>query len=564
MAQTVAETLVGVLERIGVKQIFALIGDSLNPLADAVRSSSIEWIGVRHEEGAALAASGQAKLTGRLAVCAGTTGPGSTHLVAGLYEAARDHAPVLALSGDMLRKMQGIDYIQTTKPDLLFRDVSLYTETITSPEQAPAVIHQAIAAAYAGRGVAHLTLPQDVISARTEGGVASVDTLQPRPEIAASAEDVARIASRIDAARSVLIMCGSGCHGAAAELQTLSDRLKAPLIHSVKGQDIMPYDDPHWMGGIGFIGSKPVYNAVMRADLLLMVGTDYPYSNFLPDRPVVVQIDERPEVLGRRAPTALGVLGSARPALKLLIDQVAPKTDTRYWDRLTEERRAWDRKLDQQADLARCADCIHPQAVARAVSDLANRDAVFVLDTGLNTLWSANWIRQSGSQRIIGSFNNAAVGTALGQANGIQALDRARQVIALTGDGGFNMLMCEFLTAVHHKLPVKAVIYNNAAFGLIRLEAESIGVAPYRQGIDFPNPDFAAFARACGGHGFAARKPDELKKAISDALAVDGPAIVDAVVAANELPNLPHLDLELLGQVARAKIKEAVLAVTGG
>jgi thiamine pyrophosphate-dependent acetolactate synthase large subunit-like protein len=556
--------LVGVLERIGVKQIFALIGDSLNPLADAVRSSSIEWIGVRHEEGAALAASGQAKLTGRLAVCAGTTGPGSTHLVAGLYEAARDHAPVLALSGDMPRRMHGVDYFQTTNPDLLFRDVSLYTETIMSPEQAPAVIHQAIAAAYAGRGVAHLTLPQDVISARTDGGVASVDTLRPRPEFAASAEDVARIASRIDAARNVLIMCGNGCHGAAAELQALSDRLKAPLIHSVKGQDIMPYDDPHWMGGIGFIGSKPVYNAVMSADLLLMVGTDYPYSNFLPNRQVVVQIDERPEVLGRRAPTALGVLGSARLTLKLLIEQVAPKTDTSHWDRLTDERRAWDRKLDQQADLARSADCIHPQAVARAISDLANRDAVFVLDTGLNTLWSANWIRQSGSQRIIGSFNNGAVGTALGQANGIQALDRGRQVIALAGDGGFNMLMCEFLTAVHHKLPVKVVIYNNAAFGLIRLEAESIGVAPYRQGIDFPNPDFAAFARACGGHGFAARKPDELKKAISDALAVDGPAIVDAVVAANELPNVPHLDLELLGQVARAKVKEAVLAVTGG
>jgi pyruvate dehydrogenase (quinone) len=564
MTQTVAETLVGVLEHIGVKQIFALIGDSLNPLADAVRRSSIEWIGVRHEEGAALAASGQAKLTGRLAVCAGTTGPGSTHLVAGLYEAARDHAPVLALSGDMPRKMQGVDYIQTTKPDLLFRDVSLYTETINSPEQAPAVIHQAIAAAYAGRGVAHLTLPQDVIAARSDSGVASLDTLQPRPEIAASAADVTRIASRIDAAGSVLIMCGAGCYGAAAELQALSDRLKAPLIHSVKGQDIMPYDDPHWMGGIGMIGSKPVYNAVMRADLLLMVGTDYPYSNFLPSRPVVVQIDERPEVLGRRAPTALGVLGSARPTLKLLIDQVAPKIDTRYWDRLTEERRAWDRKLDQQADLARSADRIHPQAVARTVSDLADRDAVFVLDTGLNTLWSANWIRQSGSQRIIGSFNNAAVGTALGQANGIQALDRTRQVIALAGDGGFNMLMCEFLTAVHHKLPVKAVIYNNAAFGLIRLEAESIGVPPYRQGIEFPNPDFAAFARACGGHGFAARKPEELKKAISDALAVDGPAIVDAAVVANELPNLPHLDLELLGQVARAKIKEAVLAITGG
>jgi thiamine pyrophosphate-dependent acetolactate synthase large subunit-like protein len=276
-----------------------------------------------------------------------------------------------------------------------------------------------------------------------------------------------------------------------------------------------------------------------------------------------VQIDERPEVLGRRAPTVLGVLGSARPTLKLLIEKVAPKTNTSYWDRLTEERRAWDRKLDQQADLARSADLIHPQAVARAVSDLAKRDAVFVLDTGLNTLWSANWIRPSGSQRIIGSFNNAAVGTALGQGNGIQAFDRTRQVIVLTGDGGFNMLMCEFLTAVHHKLPVKVVIYNNSAFGLIRLESESIGVPPYRQGIEFPNPDFAAFARACGGHGFAARKPGELKKAISDALSVDGPAVVDAVVDPNELPNMPHLDVELLGQVARAKIKEAVLAVTG-
>src|SRR5271167_3388491 len=563
MSKTVADLLVGVFEQIGVKHIFGLIGDSLNPLADAIRRSRIEWIGVRHEEGAALAAAGQAKLTGRLAVCAGTTGPGSTHLVAGLYEAARDHAPVLALSGDMPRKMQGIDYIQTTKPDLLFRDVSLYTETINSPEQAPAVIHQAIAAAYAGRGVAHLTLPQDVISARTDGGVASVDTLQPRPEIAASAEDVARIASRIDAAGSVLIMCGNGCHGAAAELQALSDRLKAPLIHSVKGQDIMPYDDPHWMGSIGFIGSKPVYNAVMSADLLVMVGTDYPYSNFLPNRSVVVQIDERPEVLGRRAPTALGVLGSARPTLKLLIEQVAPKTDTGHWDRLTEERRAWDRRLDQQADLARSADCIHPQAVARAVSDLANRDAVFVLDTGLNTLWSANWIRQSGSQRIIGSFNNGAVGTALGQANGIQAFDRTRQVIALAGDGGFNMLMCEFLTAVHHKLPVKVIIFNNSAFGLITLEAESVGLVPFREAIEFPNPDFAALARACGGHGFTAKRPGELKAALSEAFAVDGPAIVDTVVPADEMPNMPHVELEQIGNFAIAKIKEAVLAVTG-
>src|ERR1700683_1688808 len=256
MSQTVATILVDALEKIGVKHIFGLIADSLNPIGDAVRQSKIEWIGVRHEEGAALAAAGQAKLTGRLGVCCGSTGPGSTHLVAGLYEASRAHAPGLALSGDMPRQMHGTDHIQTTATDLLFHDVSLYTETVTSPGQAPAVIHQAIAAAYAGRGVAHLTLPQDVIEAKAPGSVTSVSTLKPRPEIFASEVHIAEMARRIDEAETIVIMCGAGCHGAAEELRALSDRLKAPLIHSVKGKGIMPYDDPRWMGGIGMIGTK--------------------------------------------------------------------------------------------------------------------------------------------------------------------------------------------------------------------------------------------------------------------------------------------------------------------
>lgn len=386
MSRTVADLLVGVLEQIGIKQIFGLIGDSLNPLADAVRRSDIQWVGVRHEEGAALAATGQAKLTGRLGVCCGTTGPGSTHLVAGLYEAARDHAPVLALSGDMPRKMRGTDHIQTTEPDLLFRDVSLYTETISSAAQAPAVIHQAISAAYAGRGVAHLTVPQDIIEAKADGEVSSIATLKPRTELAASATDIAEIARHIDEAGSVVIMCGAGCHGAAPELRAVADRLKAPLVHSVKGKDIMPYDDPRWIGGIGMIGTKASYDAVMNCDLLLMLGTDYPYSEFLPRKGAVIQVDERARVLGRRAPTALGVVGSVRPTLQLLIEKVAAKTDGKFHDRVTKERGKWDAKLDKQADPARSKDRIHPQAVARAVSDLAKRDAVFVLDTGLNTL----------------------------------------------------------------------------------------------------------------------------------------------------------------------------------
>jgi pyruvate dehydrogenase (quinone) len=563
MAQTVAGILVDALEKIGVEHIFGLIADSLNPIGDAVRQSKIEWIGVRHEEGGALAAAGQAKLTGRLGVCCGSTGPGSTHLIAGLYEASRDHAPVLAISGDMPRQLEGIDYFQATNPNLLFRDVSLYTETISSPAQAPALIHQAIAAAYAGRGVAHLTVPMDVFSAKAGGGVASVATLKPSPELLASEEGIAEMARRIDEAGSIVIMCGAGCHGAANELRALSDRLKAPLIHSVKGKDIMPYDDPCWMGGIGMIGTKADYHAAMHCDLFLMLGTDYPYSEFLPRKSVVVQVDERARVIGRRAPTELGVIGSVRPTIKSLLDRVKPKSDSGFFDRVAAERKAWDEKLDKQADPARSKDRIHPQAVARMVSDLAKRDAVFVIDTGLNTLWSGNWIRQTGEQRIIGSFNNGAVGTALGQANGIQALDRSRQVIALCGDGGFNMLMCEFLTAVHHKLPVKVVVYNNSSLGLIRLEAESMGL-PAWKAMDFPNPDYVALARACGAVGFKAEKPGELRDAVDQALKAEGPVIVSCVVPADELPNFPHVDLDKAENFAKAKLKETILAITGG
>jgi pyruvate dehydrogenase (quinone) len=317
------------------------------------------------------------------------------------------------------------------------------------------------------------------------------------------------------------------------------------------------------MGGIGMIGTKADYHAVQKCDLFVMLGTDYPYSGFLPRECVVIQVDERARVIGRRAPTELGVIGSVRPTVKSLLTRVKPKSDTKFFETVTAQRESWNEMQDKQSDPARSRDRIHPQAVARMVSDLAKRDAVFVIDTGLNTLWSGNWIRQSGEQRIIGSFNNGAVGTALGQANGIQALDRSRQVIALCGDGGFNMLMCEFLTAVQHKLPVKAVIYNNSSLGLIRLEAESMGL-PAWKAMDFRNPDYVALARACGAAGFKAEKPGELREAIDQGLKADGPAIIDCVVPADELPNVPHIELETVANVAKAKIKEAILAVTGG
>jgi thiamine pyrophosphate-dependent acetolactate synthase large subunit-like protein len=563
LSDTVASILVKTLEQLGVRHIFGLIGDSLNPLADAVRHSSIEWVGVRHEEGAALAAAGQAKLTGRLGVCCGTTGPGSNHLVAGLYEAARDHAPVLALSGEMPRKWKGTSYVQSTSPDLLFRDVALYTETITTGAQAANVIHQAVAAAYGGPGVAHLTLPQDVLS-EPAGRTPSIATLRPRHEIAPDAGAIAEAVRRIDAAASVVLLCGAGCRGSEHLLAALSVRLAAPLVHTVRGKELMAFDDPRWMGGLGMIGTRATYHAVHRCDLLIMAGTDYPFAEYLPENGNVIQIDQRPEALGRRTPTAHGILGSVRPALAAILRDAAPKKDASFFQRVADERAEWDDLLNEQADVARSKDRLHPQAVARLVGEIAQDDAIFVFDTGLNTLWSANWIRQTGRQRIVGSFNNAAVGTAVGLANGVQALDRAKQVLVLTGDGGFNMLMGEFLTAVHHELPIKVVVYNNSALGLITLEAESAGIAPFREAIEYPNPDYAMLARACGATGFTVRDPADLEATLREAFATDGPVIVDAVVAADEIPNLPHIGLELLGNYAFARIKEAVLAVTGG
>jgi thiamine pyrophosphate-dependent acetolactate synthase large subunit-like protein len=518
---------------------------------------------VRHEEGAALAAAGQAKLTGRLAVCCGTTGPGSTHLVAGLYEAARDHAPVLALSGEMPRKLKGMDYIQSTTPDLLFRDVALYTETISVGEQAPGLIHQAIAAAYAGPGVAHLTQPQDVLTESAGHATPSLATLQPRFEVSPQDRDVEEAVRRIGAASRIVFLCGAGCRGSSDLLMALSDRLAAPLIHTVRGKELMPFDDRRWMGGLGMIGTRASYDAVQQCDLLVMVGTDYPYADYLPAEGNVIQIDHRPEVLGRRTPTGLGLLGSVRPSLTAILEGVPQKRDTGFFDKVAQGRMRWNDMLDKQADVARSKDRIHPQSVARLAGDLADDDAVFVLDTGLNTLWSANWIRQRGLQRIVGSFNNAAVGTALGQGNGIQVLDRSKQVIVLTGDGGFNMLMSEFLTAVHHKLPIKVIIYDNGALGLISLEAESIGIAAFHEAIEYPNPDYAMLARACGGVGFTVRDPARLQSTLREAFATEGPVIVDAVVAADETPNLPHLDFEQIGHYAVARVKEALLSVMG-
>ncbi len=563
MSQTVAELLAETLAEIGVRQIFGIVGDALNPFTDAIRREPrLEWIGVRHEEGAALAAAGQAKLTGRLGVCCGTTGPGGNHLVAGLYEARKDHAPVLAVSGGVPSAKRGIDYLQEDDPIALFRDVAVYSELIASPAQAASVIHQAIAEAYGARGVAHISVPPDVFAAKAAGKVPSIATLRPRPEVAPAPEDIAALAEMIEGAETVAVFCGFGCHGAADQLRALSDRLHAPLMHTFRGKDILHYDDPRWIGGVGLIGGRPGVDALAEADLMLMLGTDYPYSEFLPAKGKTAQIDERAYALGRRTPVALGVVGSVRPALDMLLERLPQRSDTRFLDKVRADRAKWDAMLDAKADPGRSPDKLHPQALARTISDQAARDAVWVTDTGEVTLWAANWYRQNGRQQMTGSYNNAAVGTGMGLANGVQALDPGRQVILHIGDGGFTMLLGEFMTAVEHKLPVKVVVYDNSGWGLVHLEMEEAG-SPATKGSGFPNLDFAAYARACGVQGFTVRTPGTLNETVRAWLAAPGPAILHAIVDPAELPVTPHIGIGQIAHFGIAKVREALLALTG-
>ncbi|WP_050478930.1 thiamine pyrophosphate-binding protein [Herbaspirillum rhizosphaerae] len=567
MSTTVAEMLVETLHRIGVRQIFGVVGDALNPLTEAVRKDKrIEWIGVRHEEGAALAAAGQAKLTGKLAVCCGTTGPGANHLVAGLYEACKDHAPVLAISGGVPASRRGIDYLQENVPDLLFRDVAAYTQTIINPAQAVQVVHQAIAQAYHQRGVAHISIPADVIGGKiaTGASVVSINTLRPQPEVMPPESEIGQAARLIDAARSVAIFVGNGGRSSIQEIAALAEKLQAPVIHTFRGKDMLPYDHPHWIGGVGLIGGAPGMDAMRDAELLLMLGTDYPYSEFLPTRTQTIQIDERGFVLGRRMPVDLGITGSVGPAVAQLLQQVHGKTDAAFLNKVGDHRHNWNMTLDKHAAPPANPEKgpIKPQYLARRLSDRANEDAVFVVDTGVVTLWCGNWIRQTGKQRILASFNNAAVGTSLGQGNGIQALDRERQVIVAVGDGGFTMLLGEFMTAVEHKLPVKVVVFNNREWGLVHLEMEEAGL-PAFEGSNFPNLDFAMFATACGAGGYTAKTPAELEEAMGPFLASPGPAVLNVFIDPSELPVMPHIKLDQIWHFGMAKIKEAMISMGG-
>ena len=537
MSRTAAQYLAETLEAAGVKRIFGVVGDSLNGLTDTLRRrKTIEWVHVRHEEGAAFAAGGQAHVTGELAVCAGSCGPGNLHLINGLFDCQRSGVPVLAIAAHIPSTEIGIDYFQATHPESLFKECSHYVELVSNPGQLPQILARAIRVAVAKRGVAVVVLPGDV-------ALKPLDTPAPRwlfpskPVVRPSDEALAQLARMLNEGSRITLFCGAGCAGAHDEVVALAAKLKAPIVHAFRGKEHIEYDNPFDVGMTGLVGFASGYAAMKNSDTLLMLGTDFPYRPFFPAHARIAQIDIRPEALGNRTPIELGLLGGIKETVAALLPLIAEKSDDAHLEDALHDYAKARADLDALAESGPNSSIIHPQYVMRVVSELASDDAVFTCDVGTPIIWTARYLKVNGKRRIIGSFNHGSMANAMLQAMGAQAAFPNRQVISMSGDGGFTMMMGEFLTLVQAKLPVKVVVLNNGTLGFVQMEQMANGFLD--TGCELKNPNFASMAEAIGVKGIRVEKPQDLKGAIAEALAHDGPVLVDVVSARQELAMPP-------------------------
>jgi len=546
--RTVADQFAETLAAAGVKRIYGIVGDSLNGLTDAIRRQGrIEWLHVRHEEVAAFAAGAEAHLTGELAVCAGSCGPGNLHLINGLFDCHRSRVPVLAVAAQIPSPEIGAGYFQETLPQALFQECSHYCELVSGAGQMPRALEVAIREAVGKRGVAVVVIPGDVALQPAPEVLPPkpAGLLPPRPVVSPARPDLDRLAALLNGAGRVTILCGSGCAGAHDELLALGDRLKAPMVHAMRGKEHVEWDNPFDVGMTGLSGFSSGYYAMLDCDALLMLGTDFPYRQFYPGGSGVriAQVDVRPEQIGRRAAVDLGVVGDTGATLQALLPLLDQKRDASHLTRAQGHYREARRELDELAKGTPGNGLIHPQQVAKAVSDQAADDAVFTCDVGLPTVWAARYLAMNGRRRLLGSFWHGSMANAMAQAIGAQAACPGRQVVSLSGDGGFTMLMGDLLSLVQLGLPVKVVVFNNGALGFIELEQKSTGFLDF--GTELKNPDFAAMAEAVGIRGIRLRDPADVEGGIAAALAHDGPVLVDAVVNRAELAMPPSITLEM-------------------
>ena len=546
--KTVADQFVETLVAAGVKRIYGIVGDSLNGLTDAIRrQGQIEWLHVRHEEVAAFAAGAEAHLSGSLAVCAGSCGPGNLHLINGLFDCHRSRAPVLAIAAHLPSAEIGSGYFQETHPEQLFRECSHYCELVFNARQMPRTLEIAIREAVAKRGVSVVVMPGDVaLQEAAPATPAAPEALLPRPSaIVPDTDSIMRLAALINEADRVTILCGSGCEGAHAGLLKLGERLKAPIVHTMRGKEHVEWDNPYDVGMTGLIGFSSGYYAMLDCDALLVLGADFPYRQFYPEgRAVrVAQVDIRGEQIGRRRAVDVSVVGDIRSTLRALLPQLNDRHDDAHLVRARMHYGQVRKELDHLAEGKPGRGLIHPQQVAKAISDLAAPDAVFTCDVGLPTVWAARYLAMSTGRRLLGSFWHGSMANAMAQAIGAQASNPGRQVVSLSGDGGFTMLMGDLISLKQLGLPVKVVVFNNGTLGFVELEQKATGFI--NVGTELKNPNFAAMAEAIGIRGIRLEDPAKVTEGIAAALAHDGPVLVDAVVNRTELAMPPAITVEM-------------------
>ena len=541
--KSVAEIIVETLVAAGVKRVYGVVGDSLNGILEEIgKRKDIEWIPVRHEETGAFAAGAQAHLTGELAVCAGSCGPGNMHLINGLYDCHRSRVPVLAIAAHIPSSEIGSSYFQETHPDQLFKDCSHYCELVSQPEQMPRVLEIAIQTALARQGVSVVAIPGDIALKKTHYRKPSASIKRVEPLLRPSEAEVTALAAMLNQSKSVTILGGAGCAGAHAELMQLAGKLKSPIVTTLRGREHVEYDNPYDVGLTGLIGYSSGFHAMMECETLLMLGTDFPYTQFYPEKATVIQVDRRGENLGRRTRLDLGLIGDVKETLNAVLDKIETKADDGHLKKCVSHYQDVRKGLDELAVGHPGRKPIHPQYVAKMIDEVASEDAIFSCDVGTPTIWAARYLKMNGKRRLLGSFNHGSMANAMPQAIGAQLEFPGRQVVTLSGDGGLAMLLGDLLSLQQLKIPVKIVVFNNSALSFVELEMKATGFL--ENGTTLVNPHFADLAKTAGIHGIRVEDPADVRPALVEAFEHDGPALIDVVVNRMELSMPPTIKLE--------------------
>lgn len=543
MSQSIASFITQTLEQAGVKRIWGVTGDSLNGISDSLRKiGSIEWLGTRHEEAAAFAAGAEAHISGDLAVCAGSCGPGNLHLINGLFDCHRNKVPVLAIAAHIPSSEIGSNYFQETHPQELFKECSVFCELVSNPEQMPYLLETAMRQAILHNDVSVLVLPGDIALkampelTKAKWNIPKLATYTP------DAEDIKTLAAHLNKSKKLTLLCGAGCKGSHDQVIALAEKLQAPIVHAMRGKEFLEYDNPYDVGMTGFIGFASGYHAMQEADTLLMIGTSFPYRAFYPANAIILQIDNQPGSLGRHAQIDFGVLGDTKNTVASLLGHIKDGRDSSHLKKCVKNYKESRKDLDLLANGNTSHNLIHPQYLTRLLDEQAADNTVFTCDVGTPTVWAARYLSMNGQRRLIGSFNHGSMANALSQAMGAQSLDRNRQVIAMCGDGGFSMLMGDLLSLKQLNLPIKIIVYNNRSLGFVAMEMKASGYLS--DDTDLDNPSFAKIAQACGLKGIHVSNPEKLPNAMAEMMAHSGPVVLEVETAKQELAMPPQIKFE--------------------